>query len=130
MNKKPGHSQLFAALLLGQIVFGIASGAWCLQIIFATANSGDRATKCATMVIRWAGICRKLGLVKVLSVVAFEVMWILEIGMSHYIHCNSNENPHLFACTVAIYVANRFAKQLREEDLIKCISSPTNSEYA
>jgi len=108
MNKKPSHSQLFAALPLGQIIFGIASGAWCLQIIFATTNSGDRATKCATM--HWAGICRNLGLVKVLSVVAFEVMWILEI--------------------VAIYVANRFAKQLREEDLIKCISSPTNSEYA
>jgi hypothetical protein len=129
MNKKPSHSQLFAALLLGQIIFGIASGAWCLQIIFATANSGDRATKCATM--HWAGICRNLGLVKVLSVVAFEVMWILEIGMSHYIHYSmSNKNPHLPACTVAIYVANRFAKQLREADLIKCISSPTNSEYA
>ena len=84
MNKKPGHSQLFAALLSGQIIFGIASGAWCLQIIFATANSGDRATMCATMVGHWAGICRSLGLVKVLSVIAFEVMWILEIGMSHY----------------------------------------------
>lgn len=110
MNKKPGHSQLFAALLLGQIIFGIASGAWCLSIIFATANSGDRVTKCAAMVEHWAGICRNLSLVKVLSVVAFVAMWILEI--------------------VAIYVANRFAKQLREEDLVKCLSSPTNSEYA
>ena len=44
--------------------------------------------------------------------------------------CDSNKSPHLLARTVAIYVANRFAKQLREEDLIKCISSPTNSEYA
>jgi hypothetical protein len=130
MNKKPSHSQLFAALLLGQIIFGIASGAWCLQIIFATANSGDRATKCAAMVGRWVGICRNAGLVKALSIVAFEVVWILEIGMSHYLDCDSNKNPHLLACTVAIYVANRFAKQLREEDLRKSLSSPTNSEYA
>jgi len=109
MNKKPGHSQLFAALLLGQILFGIASGAWCLYIIFATANSGDRATKCAAMT-HWGDICRNSGLVKALSTVAFLVVWILEI--------------------VAIYVANRFAKQLREENLRKSLSSPTNSEYA
>ena len=82
MNKKPGHPQLFATLLLGQIIFGIASGAWCLQIIFATANSADRATKCAAMVGHWTGICRNIGLVKILSVIAFQVMWILEIGMS------------------------------------------------
>lgn len=110
MNKKPSHPLLFAALLLGQIIFGIASGAWCLQIIFATANSGDRATACGAMVGRWVSVCRSPSSIKVLSLLAFGVVWILEI--------------------VGIYVANRFAKQLREEDLLKSLSSPTNSEYA
>ena len=130
MNKKPSHSLLFAALLLGQIIFGIASGAWCLQIIFATANSGDRATACAAMVGRWVSICRSPGSIKALSLVAFGVVWMLEIGMSHYIYCGSNKANNFLTCVVGIYVANRFAKQLREEDLLKSLSSPTNSEYA
>ncbi|KIM43781.1 hypothetical protein M413DRAFT_388547 [Hebeloma cylindrosporum] len=110
MNKKPGHPQLFAALLLGHILLGVASGAWCLQIIFATAHTGDRETTCAAMTGYWTLICRNQVLVKAFSLVAFLVIWIFEIA--------------------AIYAANRFAKQLREEDVGKSVSSPTNPEYA
>jgi len=107
-STKPKHSQLFAALLLGQILFGIASGVWCLHIMF---TAGDLATKCTAMnqMGFFTGICRRLSLVKGLSVVAFTTLWILEI--------------------VTIYVANRFAKQLREEDLQKSLSSPTSPSY-
>jgi len=116
MNKKPSHSLLFAALLLGQIMFGIASGAWCLQIIFATANSGGRATACAAMVGRWVSLCRSPSLVKALSLVAFQVVWILEIGMSDYIFCDSNKtnkNPHFL---------NLHSCYLRRQSLCKTIA--------
>jgi len=107
-GKKPKHSQLFAAFLLGQILFGIASGVWCLHIIF---TAGEIATKCSAFVQMgfFTSICRRLSLVKGLSVVAFTGLWMLEI--------------------VTIYVANRFAKQLREEDLQKSLSSPTSPAY-
>jgi len=108
-SKKPKHSQLFAALLLGQIIFGIASGAWCLHILF---TAGGLAAKCTIMIQMgfFTSMCHRLSLVRGISVVAFIALWMLEIAV--------------------IYVANRFAKQLREEDLRKTLSSPTSSMYA
>jgi hypothetical protein len=70
---------------LGQIIFGIASGAWCLHIIF---TAGGLASKCTAMVEMgfFTRICRRIGLVKGMSVVAFTALWMLEIGMSRQIN--------------------------------------------
>jgi len=96
----------FAALLFGHIIFGIASGALCLHLIFTSAASPERISSCSTLIpsASWEGFCRHPGLMKCLALGVFEFVWMLEI--------------------LAIYVAVRFSAELQEEENLKALCSP------
>lgn len=99
-------ASFFAALLFGHLLFGIASGALCLHLIFTGTASPERIAICSTLIrsAPWEGFCHHPGLVKGLALGVFEFVWMLEI--------------------LAIYVATRFSAQVQEEENLKALCSP------
>ncbi|KAH9476092.1 hypothetical protein JR316_0011662 [Psilocybe cubensis] len=105
-NTHTTRPQLFAALLCGHLIFGVISGAMCLHIIFQNTTSLERVASCSRLIATaaWNNLCHNGMLVKALSLGTFEFAWMLEV--------------------LSIYVAIKYASQLRAENNLKTVTYP------
>ncbi|RDB25609.1 hypothetical protein Hypma_006122 [Hypsizygus marmoreus] len=98
--RRASATSLYTSLILGQILFSIASGIFCIYLLFNGTSSQPWDTqKCiAAAADQFTRIfCQRSKLLKGLATAMFAIMWLVEIA--------------------SIFIGNAYLSQLREEAL-------------
>lgn len=85
LSKRPGVTSLCIAIVLGQLLFNIGSGALCLYLLFKTSPSQDlSADKCVAISsdLFTQNLCQRTRLMKGIAVTSLTIIWLAEIGRS------------------------------------------------
>lgn len=85
LSKRPGLTSLCIAIILGQLLFSIGSGALCLYLLFKTSPSQDlSAFKCVAISsdLFTQNLCQRTSLTKGIAVASLTIIWLVEIGRS------------------------------------------------
>ncbi|KAF9465982.1 hypothetical protein BDZ94DRAFT_1159102 [Collybia nuda] len=98
--KRPGATSFYIAIVIGQLLFSIGSGAICLFLLFKPSRLQDLSSnQCISMFsdIFTRNLCQRTQLTRGLAVASLIVIWLVEIA--------------------TFIVGNRFLSQLREESM-------------
>jgi hypothetical protein len=74
-------TSVYTSIIIGQMLFSLASGALCLYVIFDSTRAWD-ATKCLTIAFDpfTRNLCQRTPVVKGLTVGFLATLWVVEIG--------------------------------------------------
>ena len=114
-RKNTTCTSVFTAVIIGQMVFSLASGALCIYILFDSTHAWA-ASKCLTIAFDpfTKNLCRRTPVFKGLTIGFLSMLWIVEIGRwMNVLHVRAFSST----LSVAVIVGTSFLSQLREETM-------------
>lgn len=123
INKSRKLMNVFFGMVLGHLLFGMASGILNLVLLYSKPPA-DQAGKCAAAALDpvTRGFCRQSPVGKGLVTTALILFWLFEMRTFPFLL----HNPALRSSLVGLYITTCYSRQLLEEE----VEQETNKLYA